>query len=67
MDYKAEILKIAPPGVISKMEFSDSLETYQEKECRTLNSLPGELKGYDMQEQRCCICRQRGLYGRTGV
>lgn len=56
VDYKAEILKIAPPGVISKMEFSDSLETYQEKECRTLNSLPGELKGYD-----CEICKNKGV------
>ena len=49
-------MKIAPPEVISKMQFSDSSETYQEKECRTLNSLPGELKGYD-----CEICKNKGV------
>lgn len=56
MDYKAEILKIAPPEVISKMQFSDSLEMYQEKECRNLNSLTGDLKGYD-----CEICKNKGV------
>ena len=38
------------------MQFSDSSETYQEKECRTLNSLSGELKGYD-----CEICKNKGV------
>lgn len=49
-------MKIAPPEVISKMQFSDSSETYQEKECRNLNSLPGELKGYD-----CELCKNKGV------
>ena len=44
------------PGVISKMQFSDSLEMYQEKECRNLNSLTGDLKGYD-----CEICKNKGV------
>ena len=49
-------MKIAPPEVISKMRFSDSLETYLEKECRVLNSLEGDLKGYD-----CEICKNKGV------
>ena len=38
------------------MQFSDSLEMYQEKECRNLNSLTGDLKGYD-----CEICKNKGV------
>ena len=38
------------------MKSSDSSETYQEKECRNLNSLQGDLKGYD-----CELCKNKGV------